>query len=197
MPYPQGRPHAQEQEQAQITIQQGYQVVTCQRFFPSRTGSHYIWVPCPNQQPEEQPRAARTPHVQATVDAVIQAWEQAQAQAKAQQTIQASELTDANPWLRMTGWADYLQGISEKNLHDCVETPEEDPQDATEQRVQVIWATMEQVARKSQRMVQQCGQAIWVEAVRSETGQTPHQPLLAYMDKAAIQKHVHPWLINI
>lgn len=52
---------------------------------------------------------------------------------------------------------------------------------------------MEQVARKSQRTVQQCGQAIWVEAVRSEKGQTPHRPLLAYMDEAAIQKHVHPW----
>jgi hypothetical protein len=86
----------------------------------------------------------------------------------------------------MTGWADYLQGISEKNLCDCVDTPDEDPPDATEQRVQVIWTTMEQVARKSQRMVQRCSQAIRVEAVRSEKGQTPHRPLLAYMDEAAI-----------
>ncbi|KAF7174628.1 hypothetical protein CNMCM6106_000089 [Aspergillus hiratsukae] len=113
----------------------------------------------------QQPSAS-TDHVQAAVDEVLQAWEQAQAQAKAAQTIQASEITDANPWLRMTGWADYLQGISEKNLLECVETPEEDPQDTTEQRVQVIWATIEQIARKSQRTVQQCGQAIWVEAVR-------------------------------
>lgn len=127
------------------------------------------------------------------MDEVLQAWEQAQAQAQAQQTIQASELTDANPWLRMTGWADYLQGISEKDLLDCVDTPEDEPVDANEQRVQVIWATMEQVTRKSQRTVQRCGQAIWVEAVRSEKGQTPYRPLLAYMDEAAIQKHVHPW----
>ncbi|KAG2000685.1 hypothetical protein GB937_010940, partial [Aspergillus fischeri] len=48
---------------------------------------------------------------------------------------------------------------------------------------------MEQVARKSQQTVQHCGQAIRVEAVRSEKGQTPHRPLLAYMDEAAIQKH--------
>jgi hypothetical protein len=32
-----------------------------------------------------------------------------------------------------------------------------------------------------------------VEAVRSERGQTPYRPLLAYMDEAAIQKHVRPW----
>jgi hypothetical protein len=38
----------------------------------------------------------------------------------------------------MMGWADYLQGISEKNLHDYVDTPDEDPPDATKQRVQVI-----------------------------------------------------------
>jgi hypothetical protein len=95
-------------------------------------------VPCPNQQPEEQPQTAPTHHIQATVNAVIQAWEQAQAQAKAQQTVQASKLTNANPWLRMTGWADYLQGISEKNLRDCVEAPDEDPPNATKQRVQVI-----------------------------------------------------------
>jgi hypothetical protein len=54
----------------------------------------------------------------------------------------------------MTGWADYLQGISEKNLRDYVDTPNEDPPDATEQRVQVIWTTIEQVACKSQRTVQ-------------------------------------------
>jgi hypothetical protein len=93
----------------------------------------------------------------------------------------------------MMGWADYLQGISEKNLRDCVDMPDEDPLDAIEQRVQVIWTTMEQVACKSQRTVQRCGQAIWVEAVWSEKGQTPHRLLLAYMDEAAIQKHVHPW----
>ncbi|KAG2000698.1 hypothetical protein GB937_010926, partial [Aspergillus fischeri] len=52
---------------------------------------------------------------------------------------------------------------------------------------------MEQVARKSQQTVQHCSQAIWVEAVRSEKGQTPHRPLLAYMDEATIQKHVCPW----
>ncbi|GIC93753.1 uncharacterized protein Aud_010241 [Aspergillus udagawae] len=71
--------------------------------------------------------------------------------------------------------------------------PEEDAMGATEQGVQVIWDTMEQVARKSQQTVQHCGQAIRVEAVRSEKGQTPYRPLLAYMDEAAIQKHVHPW----
>jgi transposase len=91
---------------------------------------------------------------------VVQAWEQAQARAKADQAIEASQLTDTNPWLRMTWWADYLQGIQARDLLASVAAPEEDPMDATEQGVQVIWDTMEQVARKSQQTVQRCGQAI-------------------------------------
>ncbi|RHZ43061.1 uncharacterized protein CDV56_100768 [Aspergillus thermomutatus] len=93
----------------------------------------------------------------------------------------------------MTGWANYLQGNQANDLLACVAAPEEEPRDATEQRVQVIWDTMEQVAHKSQRSVQRCGQAIRVEAVRSEKGQTPYRPLLAYMNKATIKKHVQPW----
>ncbi|PKX88847.1 uncharacterized protein P174DRAFT_455125 [Aspergillus novofumigatus IBT 16806] len=140
------------------------------------------------------PPPPSTQGVQAAVDEVVQAWEQAQARAKADQAIQASQLTDANPWLRMTQWADYLQGTQAHDLLACVAAPEEDPQDATEQRVQVIWATMEQVACKSQQTVQHCGQAIRVEAVWSEKGQTPYRPLLAYMDEAAVQKHApHGW----
>ncbi|KAH2281420.1 hypothetical protein KXV50_003198 [Aspergillus fumigatus] len=83
-------------------------------------------------------------------------------------------------------WANYLQGIQAHDLLACVAALEEDPMDATEQGVQVIWDTIEQVACKSQQMVQHCGQAIRVEAVQSEKGQTPHQPLLAYIDEAVI-----------
>jgi hypothetical protein len=38
----------------------------------------------------------------------------------------------------MTGWADYLQGISKKNLQDYIEAPNKDPPNATKQCVQVI-----------------------------------------------------------
>ncbi|KAF7174625.1 hypothetical protein CNMCM5623_008639 [Aspergillus felis] len=113
--------------------------------------------------------------MQAAVDEVMQAWEQAQARAKADQAIVASQLTDANPWLQMTQWAEYLQGIQAHDLLACVAAPEEDPIDATEQRVQ------------------QYGQAIQVEAIQSEKGQTPYQPLLAYMEEAAIKKHMQLW----
>lgn len=43
-----------------------------------------------------------------------------------------SEITDANPWLRMTGWPDYLKGTPEKERRDCVAAPEEDTMDVNE-----------------------------------------------------------------
>jgi hypothetical protein len=57
----------------------------------------------------------------------------------------------------MTQWANYLQGIQAHGLLACIAALEEDPMDATEQGVQVIWDTIEQVACKSQQMVQHCG----------------------------------------
>ncbi|KAA8646652.1 uncharacterized protein ATNIH1004_005327 [Aspergillus tanneri] len=51
--------------------------------------------------------------------------------------------------------------------------------DPVEQGVRHIWAAMEQVVRKSQRVVQHSGQVICVEAIRSEKGQTPYRPLQA------------------
>jgi hypothetical protein len=54
----------------------------------------------------------------------------------------------------MTQWANYLQGIQARDLLTSMAALEEHPMDATEQGVQVIWDTMEQVACKSQWMVQ-------------------------------------------
>ncbi|KAH2331990.1 hypothetical protein KXV29_006227 [Aspergillus fumigatus] len=44
----------------------------------------------------------------------------------------------------MTQWANYLQGIQAHDLLACIAALEEDPMDATEQGVQVIWDTIEQ-----------------------------------------------------
>jgi hypothetical protein len=135
---------------------------------------------------------------------MVIAWERARAHEAEQATIQVDEAADANPWLRMTGWARYLDGMHPQDLRQLVEAPieavmvendhVEDPKaDPTEQAVRVIWDAMDQLARRSQRTVQQCGAGIRVEAARTEAGQTPYKPLQAYMDEASIEKHVQPW----
>ncbi|GIC94735.1 uncharacterized protein Aud_002064 [Aspergillus udagawae] len=102
-----GRVRCEDQTQSAAELHRSFQCVSWQQVFPSGPGSHYIRIRFP-ERPSKQPRPAPAHHAQAAVDEVLQAWEQAQAQAKADQAIQASQLTDANPWLRMTRWAEYL-----------------------------------------------------------------------------------------
>ncbi|CEL11796.1 hypothetical protein ASPCAL14892 [Aspergillus calidoustus] len=122
---------------------------------------------------------------------MVIAWERARAQAAEQATIQADKAADANPWLRMTGWARYLDGVHPQDLRQLVEAPaevevEEVEEDHIKQGVRVIWDTMDQLARRSQQTVQQCGAGIRVEAARTEAGQMSYKPLQAYMDEASI-----------
>ncbi|KAE8332500.1 hypothetical protein BDV39DRAFT_107535 [Aspergillus sergii] len=77
--------------------------------------------------------------------------------------------------------------------HASVETPLPDSDDPVDQGVRRIWEAMERVIRKSQQTVRHTGQAIRVEAVRSEKGQTLYRPLQAYMDADSVAKHVQPW----
>ncbi|KAF9882584.1 hypothetical protein FE257_006232, partial [Aspergillus nanangensis] len=170
-------------------FQRSFQRVSYQRVFPSRENSHYIHIRFPHgrQSPPPPPDQA-----QQAVDAVWAAWEQAQVQ-QAHQPIEPDEIHDANPWLRRTGWPKLLQGITGPDLLRSVATPEPDPMDPIEQGVQVLWETVDQLARRSQRTVQHCGAAIRMEAVRTQAGQLPYQPLLAYMDESSVQKHVQPW----
>ncbi|KAB8226794.1 uncharacterized protein BDW43DRAFT_305076 [Aspergillus alliaceus] len=130
--------------------------------------------------------------IDAAVGEVMTAWEEAEAE-KAQQTVQAVEVTDANPWLRVTGWTEYLQDIAPQVILNSVDPPDKESMEPVEQGIRRLWDTMEQVVRKSQRTVDHSGQAICIEAVRSETGQTPYRPLQVYMDAESIVKHVQPW----
>ncbi|KAE8384249.1 hypothetical protein BDV23DRAFT_189408 [Aspergillus alliaceus] len=88
----------------------------------------------------------------------------------------AREIRDANLWLWMTRWTQYLQEFTTPSdfeiLRAMVATLLPDTDNPVEQGVRRMWAAMEGVVRKSQWTVQHTGQAIWIEAVRSEKGQT-------------------------
>ncbi|KAB8277439.1 hypothetical protein BDV30DRAFT_234770 [Aspergillus minisclerotigenes] len=119
------------------------------------------------------------------IEAVRKAVEQAQA--RAGPIVEANDIRDANPWLRMTGWMRYLQDIPFSGLYASVETPLPDSDDPVEQGVRRIWEAIETVIRKNQQTVRHTGRAIRIEAVRSGKGQTPYRPLQAYMDAARPQ----------
>ncbi|KAG2420420.1 hypothetical protein HFD88_000032 [Aspergillus terreus] len=109
------------------------------RLFPSRAGSHYIYIRFPHGRAPPPPRPS-----------------------------QAQQAVDA--------WTEYLKDIPPADLLRSVEAPNPDTGDPVEQGVLILYYTVDQLARKSQRTVTHCG-----------------QPLLAYIDANSVRKHVQPW----
>ena len=99
-----------------------------QQLFPSRAGLHYIHIWFPHGRAPPPPRPSQA---QQAIDAVVQAWEQAEA-ARRQAPVKPTQLYDANPWLRMTQWTEYLKEISPADLLRSVEAPDPDTADPVE-----------------------------------------------------------------
>ncbi|BCS19566.1 uncharacterized protein APUU_51661S [Aspergillus puulaauensis] len=180
----------QEREQGMASFQQSFRMVAWQQVFPSRKNSHLVHIRSCDPEPVEPPTPSTD---REAMVAEIKAQAAADDEAAANQVIQAGELQDANPWLRRTRWARYLAEVHPQDLLDVVATPGADEMDETSQAMRVIWDTMEQLARRSQRTVQHCGSGIRMAAICTMPGQTPHTPLQAYMDEKSIQDHVRPW----
>lgn len=210
VPCKRGRPSRPERQQAQVAIRRGYRIVTCQRVFPSRYGSHYIqvWRPSRHDEPgpPDQPDANNPPDQIDQPDQPAQRnrtqvihrlMEEMEEQFQTEQQQQADnnqpgELDEANPWLRRTQWPQHLQDIDHKDLVASIAEPEDSP-DPVEARARVIWRAMDRMVRVSQMAVMQVGHQLRIEAIRSERHQNQYRPLQAYMDQEAIVKHMRPW----
>ena len=167
-------------------------MVAWQQVFPSRKNSHWVHIQSRDPEPEEPPVPVNN---REQIVAEIKAGAAADEQERASQVVQAGDLHDANPWLRMTRWARYLakDQVHYQDLLDVVATPDPNAKDPIGRATRVIWDTMEQLARRSQFTVQHCGNGIRMAAVGTMPNQTPYQPLRAYMDEKSIQDHVRPW----
>ncbi|KAL6228589.1 hypothetical protein BDW75DRAFT_246594, partial [Aspergillus navahoensis] len=91
-------------------------VVSCQRFYPMRAGSHFFEV-SPTAAPPQLPRrnAASAPIttaelIRAHVDDALQAGEMAAEVADGQIPMLEPDLTEVSPWLELTRWPEYLRG---------------------------------------------------------------------------------------
>ncbi|KAE8384033.1 hypothetical protein BDV23DRAFT_189619 [Aspergillus alliaceus] len=86
------------------------------------------------------------------------------------------EIRDANPNFKI--------------LRAMVAIPLPNTDEPVEQGMRRIWTAIEGIVRKSQWTVQHTGQAIQIEAMQSEKGQTLYQLLLAYIDIDSMAKHI-------
>ena len=191
-----GRARQAQQAASQAELQQSFRCVSWQQVFRGGKGSHYIYIRFPDGRAEPPPP---TTQIQQAVDQMYMSWQEQQEKQRRERVVQAGEINDANPWLRLTRWAEYLQGVDPADLISISSVGHIDKSLTavervdTEPVVQVLQATMAQLVQKSQQTVQHCGHAIRIEAVRTETSQTPHRPLMAYMNPEQIQKHIQPW----
>lgn len=187
-----GKPQRSNIEASQHSIQDAMLPIICQRLFKHGHGSHYMHVrqPGPNHEPAPPPPRADI------VNELIQQLERTYLDSQPRrQTTRAGPLDEANPWLRRTQWATYVQVTPDEDFPHLLASIKPPPDDAQGQdgAIRAIWEAMDGVARISQRITKQTGQMIRIEAARTEKDQSPHQPLQAYMDEGQIQRHVEPW----
>jgi hypothetical protein len=185
-----GRPTHTQAQTIQATINANIRPVSCQRIFAQGPGSHYIHVAQPS--PHIRPDAPITDR--GAIRQLLQSIEEYQQQdQQAHETIiQAGDLDEATPWLNRTGWVRYLQGTPRQPLFESTQRPEEDAE-GPERAALAIWEAMERLASVSQEIAKACGHLLRIDVVRTTKDESPHKPLLAYLDATAIQKHVAPW----
>ncbi|KAF7184834.1 hypothetical protein CNMCM7691_006833 [Aspergillus felis] len=88
-------------------------IVSCQRFFTSRAGSHFFEVTCAAQP--SPPALSATPQtlaerIRAHVNQALQEREAAAELANSQVPSLSAHPTEVSPWLELTRWPEYLRG---------------------------------------------------------------------------------------
>ncbi|KAJ5162549.1 hypothetical protein N7492_007941 [Penicillium capsulatum] len=163
-----GRPTPAQAQTIQANIEKNSHRVYCQRVFTQGPGSHYIRIA------QSSPDAA--PEPVANIDSVDR----------------QGDLDEATPWLNRTGWVQYLQGTPREPLGQSIARPKDDAE-GPERAALAIWEAMARLAKVSQDVAKSCGHLLRIDIARTMKDESPHSPLLAYLNAAGIQKHVEPW----
>jgi hypothetical protein len=160
--------------------------VYCQRVFIQGEGSRYFAI-------ESTATTTQPSNYVADESAWKQAWSKAteyynEVQKKASETIAEGEADEVNPWLRRTGWVQYLDGYHHEQILRLVQQPTPYDKDAIqagegnefEPLESTIWQAMADIARISQSSVKASGIMLRMHAVRTEKDQVCYQPLQPY-----------------
>jgi hypothetical protein len=123
----QGRVRAAEEAAGAAELQQSYHIVAWQQVFPTRKNSHLVNVRSCDPEPDK-PRPPLTDYEQ--IAAEIKACADNNEQQATRWTAESETLHDANPWLRMTRWTQYLAGVHLQDLLNIVTPPDPDAADA-------------------------------------------------------------------
>ncbi len=93
--------------------------------------------------------------------------------------IEKNRYDNPSPWLERTRWASYLDGPDRIELLALVGEPDTP-------LLKVIWASFDELARKSQQSLSNIGYFGRFQIVRTETNQFRAKPFRAYQDPSRI-----------
>lgn len=190
-----------KQRRIQARFQQGAREVHCQRLFPSGYGSQYFEIRQPEQATQGQA------YLRTSEAAWARVWQRAnehfnRIEEETRKIIQPGEITEVTPWIRRTGWAEYLEGCDREELLESIAEPEEVEDDDNEEVTEeinvkkierMIWKATGEMAAASQATVQRSGVMLRLEAVRTEVEQKRYQPLQPYQEASSIERRCRPW----
>lgn len=187
-----GRPEQVKRADVERRFQQNTKAVYCQRLFPSRHGSSYFEIRNPDEAAPEQVRSSPSE------TAWTRAWEKAveywdQMQEESNRKIKKGETDEASPWLKRTGWIEYLEGCDREDLLRSIREPNTNEDEEDEPIEGAVWQAMGEVAAISQATVEQSGVMLRLEVIRTEMHQTRYHPLQPYQDAKEIKRRCRPW----
>jgi hypothetical protein len=172
--------------------EQGARKVHCQRFYPQGIHSHYFEV--------RQPQTATQAQIGSSTGeaAWTRAWERAreywdEMQQESNSKIKKGETDEASPWLKRTGWIEYLEGCDREDLLRSIREPNTNEDEEDEPIEGAVWQAMGEVAAISQATVEQSGVMLRLEVIRTEMQQTRYHPLQPYQDAKEIKRRCRPW----
>lgn len=178
----QRRGQPSQAQQAESHDRPLWRAVQCQRFFVQGPRSHFFEVSQADAIEQREDATSRAMELMQT------AWQQALE--RDDRFIQEGQENEVNPWLKRTGWHEYLVGKDRLMLLDLIAEPgEDDPEE-----IHVIWRAMDQMIRHCQQTVgTRVGIFVRLEAIRTEKHQTRFYPLQPYMDAKQMGEYSRPW----
>jgi hypothetical protein len=126
------------------------------------------------------------------IQVTIQEWDHIQDEPQVESWPRQIDEPIPTPWLNRTGWVGYLQGTPRQALFESTQRPADDAE-GPERAMLTIWEAMGRLATVSQEIAKACGHLLRIDVARTMKDESPHKPLLAYLDTTTIKRHVQPW----
>ena len=169
--------------------QELWKAVNCQRLFVQGRGSQLFEVEVPDEEPVDPPTQ---PPPASKIEQARQllVHRMAKIEDHERRVIENGTYNAPSPWLKQTGFAQYLRKLDRDELLQSVATPEAEGEPVCH----IIWEAMAEMMRQCQANVDQhAGRFVRKEVMRTEEDQSRFVPLKGYQQAEEIRDKGRHW----